>query len=80
MLGTGENPGLQKQFSRVQVRTPNRKRCLGNIYIYISLICVDVNVDVDVDVVMLMLMVLSGLLCSTPKARYPYNCGVTAPL
>ena len=29
------NPGIQKQFFRKEVRTPKRKRCLGNIYIYI---------------------------------------------
>ena len=45
---------------------------------------VDVDdVDVDIDVFVddhYVCSSVAGLLCNTPKARYPQNCGVTAPL
>ena len=42
-----------------------------------------VHVALDIDVFVddhYVCSSVAGLLCNTPKARYPQNCGVTAPL
>ena len=44
---------------------------------------VNVALDVDIDVFVddhYVCSSVAGLPCNIPKARYPQNCGVTAPL
>ena len=55
------------------------------IHVDVAVHVADVDVeDVDVDVLFAddhyVCSSVAGSLCSTPKARYPQNCGVTAPL
>ena len=49
-----------------------------SIHVAVAVVAVDA-VDVFVDDHYVCSSV-AGLLCNTPKARYPQNCGVTAPL
>ena len=52
---------------------------MGIVFDSVDVEDVDVDVDVFVDDHYVCSSV-AGLLCSTSKARYPDNCGVTAPL